>query len=103
MKKVFIKHNKQLKGFNEDDILFIKSNGDYVTIHTLNKQYTILSTLKSLLEKLSDCFLKVHNSTIINLNNIQLIEDNLAYLINGDFVVISRSKSEELKNKLTIL
>lgn len=73
----FIKTDKKLIKLNFDDILFIKGLGNYVEIFMKNnKKYVYYKTLKDLIDKLPDEFMRVHNSYIINLKNVHHIEDN---------------------------
>lgn len=73
----FIKSDRKLIKLNFDDILFIKGLGNYVEIFVKHKRkYVYYKTLKDLIEKLPDEFMRVHNSYIINLKNVTHIEDN---------------------------
>jgi DNA-binding LytR/AlgR family response regulator len=74
---IFIKHNKSIVKLNLNDLLCVESNGDYVVLHTLEKDYTIHSTLKTFEESLNfSNFIRVHRSFIININAIVDIEDD---------------------------
>jgi len=60
-----------------DVILFLETFGDYVTIHCPDKKLTVNGTLKSWEEKLKGfSFMKVHRTTIVNLQKIDHIEGN---------------------------
>lgn len=73
----FIKTDRKLVKLNFDDILFIKGLGNYVEIFVKNnRKYVYYKTLKDLIDKLPDEFMRIHNSYIINLKNVQHIEDN---------------------------
>lgn len=79
----FIKTDKKLIKINFDDILFVKGSGNYVEIFVKNnKKYVYYKTLKDLIDKLPDEFMRVHNSNIVNLKNVEYIEDN--HLIMGE-------------------
>jgi len=77
----FIKTDKKLVKLFFKDITIIKGLGNYVEINTIsNKKYVYYKALKDLIESLPDEFMRVHNSYIINLTNIEYFEDNqLAY------------------------
>jgi len=81
----------------------IEASGDYITIKTDSKNYTVHSTMKKIAEKLpEDLFLKVHRSFIINTAKIIDIQDNSVFL--GNYVIpVSRSKRSELKKRLNLL
>ncbi|PSG89430.1 LytR/AlgR family response regulator transcription factor [Aurantibacter aestuarii] len=63
-------------GFEEiklslDDLLFIKSDGNYIDIYTNTKKISIRESLEKFYEKLDENqFLRIHRSIIINQNKI---------------------------------
>lgn len=73
----FIKTDRKLIKLNFDDILFVRGLGNYVEIFVKsNKKYVYYKSLKDLIDKLPDEFMRVHNSYIINLKNVDHIADN---------------------------
>ena len=73
----FIKTDKKLIKLFFNDIMVIKGLGNYVEIYTTyNKRYTYYKTLKDLITSLPDEFMRIHNSYIVNLTNIESFEDN---------------------------
>ncbi|WP_160140070.1 LytR/AlgR family response regulator transcription factor [Chryseobacterium sp. c4a] len=73
----FIKTDKKLVKLFFKDINVIKGLGNYVEIHTIDqKKYIYYRTLKDLIESLPEEFMRVHNSYIVNLTNIESFEDN---------------------------
>lgn len=84
-------------------ISLIAAKGDYITVKTESKNYTVHSTLKKIEEKLpEDLFLKVHRSYIINIKRIIDIEDN-SVLIAKDVIPVSRANRPELMKRLNLL
>ncbi len=72
------------------DIQFLSANSPYVTIHHLGKRYLYNHTLKFLSENLdSHIFVRIHKSTIVNLNYIQYYKSRL----NGDYDVVMKDGS----------
>jgi DNA-binding LytR/AlgR family response regulator len=56
------------------DILYIRSDDNYLELHTTKKKFTIRETLKNILAQLpQNSFFRVHKSFIINLNAITAI------------------------------
>jgi len=96
----FIKSDRKLIKLKFDDILFVKGLGNYVEIFLTNsKKYIYYKTLKDLIDKLPNEFMRVHNSHIINLKNVDYIEDN--HLILGDHkITIAKSYKECLLNNI---
>jgi DNA-binding LytR/AlgR family response regulator len=73
----FIKSDKKLIKLFYNDITVIKGLGNYVEIYTTsNKKYIYYKTMKDLIENLPDEFMRIHNSYIVNLTNIDYYEDN---------------------------
>ena len=73
----FIRSDKKIIKLYFDDILFVKGLGNYVQIVTgENKKYTYYKSLKELIDSLPNEFMRVHNSYIVNLTNIDSFEDN---------------------------
>ncbi len=64
------------------DIQYIVANSPYVTIHHREKRYLYNETLKSISLKLDNkTFVRIHKSTIVNLQHIQFYKSRL----NGDY------------------
>ena len=64
-----------------------------------NKKYVYYKTLKDLIDKLPDEFMRVHNSNIVNLKNVEYIEDN--HLIIGEHkITIAKSYKDCLLNSI---
>lgn len=71
-KKVTIKDGYDMVHINYDDILFIKSDNNYIDIQTSLKKYTIRQSL----DKFASCslnqdFVRVHRSYVVNKTKIQ--------------------------------
>lgn len=73
----FIKTDKKLVKLFFKDITVIKGLGNYVEIYTISgKKYIYYKALKDLIESLPGEFMRVHNSYIVNVTNIEYFEDN---------------------------
>jgi DNA-binding LytR/AlgR family response regulator len=76
-KFTFIKTDKKIIKLPFDSIAVIKGLGNYVQIITTeNIKHTYYKSLKELIDNLPDEFMRVHNSFIVNLTNIDSIENN---------------------------
>jgi DNA-binding LytR/AlgR family response regulator len=76
--KLSVKSGKRIYQLAINDIRFIETCGDYVTFHCSDKKLVVHGTLKSWEEKLKgSSFLKVHRTTMVNLQKIDHIEGNL--------------------------
>ncbi len=96
----FIKSDRKLIKLNFDDILMIKGLGNYVEIFVKNdKKHVYYKSLKELIDKLPDEFMRVHHSYIINLKNIVHIEDN-HLIIENHKISIAKSYRECLSKSI---
>jgi len=102
-KSLFVKDGGVYINIPFDKIHWIEALGDYVNIHTPNKRYTILSTMKDLEFKLPPAvFVRVHRSFIVNLEKI----DNLGgfnMLIDEKIIPIGKSYKKPLMDKLNVI
>lgn len=75
--KLSIKADRRIYQVSVDDILFIETCGDYVTLFCSGKKLVAHGTLKNWEEKLRGLpFLKVHRTAIVNLQKIDHLEGN---------------------------
>lgn len=74
---IFVKDGTKLVKVKLDEILYIEGLKDYVTIHTDNQKIVTLQRLKALEEQLpSNKFIRIHNSYIVSLDAIDVIQKN---------------------------
>lgn len=102
-REIYIKHNSKLVRVPCDTVLYFENVGDYISVKTLQGNYIIYGTLKSLDSKLQyPGFLKVHRSFIVNLQKIKDIQDN--NLVIGDKVIpISRAHKPLLLKSINLI
>jgi DNA-binding LytR/AlgR family response regulator len=100
---LFIKKNKGYTRLNFDEIEYLEALADYVQINTNKERYTVLSTMKSISNRLpEDKFLRVHRSYIVSLSKIERLDDNMIVL-GGKSIPVSRSYRENLLKHLNLL
>jgi len=88
---IFIKSDQRLLKVNYNDILFVEALADYVKIHTDDKRYITLQTMKNMEEKLPERFFKrVHRSYIVSLEKIKTIVGSNVE-INGQQIPIGKN------------
>lgn len=101
--ELFVKVNSALMKITMQDILWIEALGDYVTINTISKNYTVYSTLKGIEDKLpKDDFIRIHRSFIVRQDKITAIDDYLV-MIDKKSIPVSKSYKEELMKRLNLL
>jgi len=88
-----------------DQILWIRSEGNYCNIGTNNKVYSLRTTIKSMMEKLPESsFVQVHRSSIINfrkIENVNFKDKNV--VVKGKDIPIGRKYKKGLLEKLNII
>lgn len=96
----FIKTDKKLIKLFFNDITIIKGLGNYVEIHTTqSKKYIYYKSLKDLIDSLPGEFMRIHNSYIVNLTNIEYFEDN-HIIIKDQKITVAKSYRECLMTTL---
>jgi len=84
--------------FNKDEILYIKSEGNYCMLYTLYDSILIRNKISDWL-KIDEDFIQVHRSYAVNLNQVVQFDTKVS-LINKVNLPISNSYRAELMNKL---
>lgn len=96
--KLSIKSGRRIYQISPEDIQFIETCGDYVTIFCSGKKLVVHGTLKSWEEKLKgSSFLKVHRTVVINLSKIDHIEGNLIQIADHKIPVSEQFKEQLLE------
>lgn len=98
--RLTVKSGKRIYQLAFNDILFVETCGDYVTVHCTDKKLVVHGTLKSWEEKLKGLsFLKVHRTAIANLSKIDHLEGNLLRI--GEFKLpVSEAFKDQLLERL---
>ena len=82
------------------DIIYIESQGHYIFIRCINKDYKIRGKIFDYELKLMDFgFLRIHIAYLVNVSHICFVKYDGICLDNGVILPISRKKFEETKNK----
>lgn len=105
---IAVKNGTKIDLVYTSDIIHIQAEGDYVIIYSVNGRYIKEQTMKSLENSLSsNKFVRVHRSSIVNIEYIQRIElfekqSQILHLQKGLQVKASPSGYRLLKNKLNL-
>jgi DNA-binding LytR/AlgR family response regulator len=102
-KFIFARVNSELIKINTDDILYIEAIGNYISIYTLTDRFIVHTTMKSILEKISEKdFIRVHQSYIVRVDKIKHIEGN-TLSVGKTLIPLSRTYKDELKSRLNLI
>ena len=105
--RITVRSGQNIKIIPIDDIIFIKADGDYISIKTAYGNWLKEQTMKYTEDILpNDRFLRIHRSYIINLNHISRIErygeKQLIVLHNNEKIKISTARYQVLKQVLGV-
>lgn len=62
------------------DILIVQVSRNYTTITTSSRKYCYRCTMKELMMQLPKCFVQVSRNTVVNINKVTAISNDMAYL-----------------------
>lgn len=99
--KLIVKADGRLNFVSFDDIIWVEAYDYYVKIHMTSDTLLVRESMKKLFSRLSHNFVRVHRSSIVNIDFVKLIEpqpnnEQKLTLSNGDVVKVSRSYKSDL-------
>lgn len=96
---ILVYADKTTHKIKANDILYIKSELDYILIVTKTDKILLLGSLTNWVKKMSDFqFVRVHRSYMINTNRINKIKPNLVEIENIEIPIGSVYREDFLKN-----
>lgn len=96
---LFIKDKGVYQKIQFQEIQFIQSSSEYVTIHTPTKKVMLYSSMDGILSKLPPNFMRVHRSFIVNLNAIDRVNGNTVEIKNNS-ITVSKTYHDDLMKHL---
>ena len=103
---VFVQKSEKLFNLPVEEIIFLEASGDYTIITTKADQFVSSSGIGKLEEILNpETFIRVHRSTIINLNSLKEIERHfnggmVVKMHNGKSFPVSRTYAKLIRKKV---
>jgi DNA-binding LytR/AlgR family response regulator len=95
---IFIRDKGCLTKVRFLDIMYLKGDGNYTTLVTKSKSYSLRNILKEFEELLpGDLFIRIHKSYIINVNEINTISPK-EVMVSDDKVPVGRTYYQNLIN-----
>ncbi|TYA70053.1 LytR/AlgR family response regulator transcription factor [Seonamhaeicola marinus] len=95
---IFLNVDKTMHKIVINDILYIESDRNYLTLVTKTQKLSFIDSLKNWTEKLkADAFVQVHKSFIINSNYVDKISGNIVFLESNKIPVGRTYKPNLLK------
>jgi DNA-binding LytR/AlgR family response regulator len=100
---LFLNVDKTLHKIVLNDIIYIESDRNYITVITTKQKLSYIDSLKNWVEKLPENqFIQTHKSYIINRQFVDKISGNEIY-VNANRLPIGRTYKQELLRKLNIV
>ncbi|MBR07527.1 MAG: DNA-binding response regulator [Rickettsiales bacterium] len=98
--EVFIKSGYDHIKLVIDDILYIKSDGDYTELHCISKKHLSAESLKFWINFLNpDKFIQVHKSYLVNISKINKVSGNRIFLKDQQELPIGRVYKESFSER----
>jgi two-component system LytT family response regulator len=103
---IFVQKSEKLLNLPVDEIVYLEASGDYTILSTKNDQFVSSSGIGKLEEILNpETFIRVHRSTIININSLKEIEKHfnggmVVKMLNGKSFPVSRTYAKLIRKKV---
>ena len=97
---IYIRRNERMIKILIEDIYYFEADRNYCKIHTRDKDYLLVMTLKDINEKLPpEHFLRIHRSYIVNLSHIDEVAGTHV-VVKKKAIPLSKTSKKELLNRL---
>jgi len=101
---LFVKDGYDLVRIVLDDLLYIQSDGNYLTFREKTRKTLTRMTMKEAMESLpKNKFMRVHKSYLVNLNHVLKVERHQINVTDDTFVPIAASYHGDLMESLKLL
>ena len=103
---IFVQKSEKLLNLPVDEIVYLEASGDYTILTTKTDQFVSSSGIGKLEEILNpEIFIRVHRSTIININSLKEIEKHfnggmVVKMLNGKSFPVSRTYAKLIRKKV---
>jgi DNA-binding LytR/AlgR family response regulator len=101
--RLYLKENNVYHNVHADDVLFVEALGDYVTVNTKVRKYTLLTTMKQIEQKLPEQkFARVHRSFIVNIDRVDTFDGGMM-VIDKKLISIGKSYKQSVTSRLNLI
>jgi two-component system, LytTR family, response regulator len=103
---IFVQKSEKLYNLPMDEIVYLEASGDYTIISTKNDQFVSSSGIGKLEELMNpDTFIRVHRSTIVNVNYLKEIERHfnggmIVKMQSGKSFPVSRTYAKQIRKRV---
>jgi two-component system, LytTR family, response regulator len=103
---IFVQKSEKLYNLPMEEIVYLEASGDYTIISTKNDQFVSSSGIGKLEELMNpDTFIRVHRSTIVNVNYLKEIERHfnggmIVKMQSGKSFPVSRTYAKQIRKRV---
>lgn len=101
--KLLVYSEKKNHLIDTDDILYVKSIGDYVKIVTIHGVIVVYSTIKSFYARLPFFFFRQHRSYIVNIRKIKTVSISRLELLDKSIIPLTRGRKHQILRLISSL
>ena len=100
--RLFLRERDSILPVPVERISRFEADGDYVLVHTQDREHLVRLRLQDLETRLGERFLRVHRSHLVNLDHVRLFEHHedarlVVVMSDGTRILASRARSRELR------
>lgn len=97
----FVKCDGTIEKIMYRELVWVEAKQNYVVLHTESRKLIVYLTLKGIADELpEEQFLKIHKSTIINIDKVKSIEGNLVHMGSNSTIISQNLYSDVIKSIL---
>lgn len=102
LSRLFLRERDAILPVPVERITRFEADGDYVLVHTGDREHLVRLRLQDLEARLGDRFLRVHRSHLVNLDHVKVFEHHedarlVVVMSDGTRILASRARSRELR------
>lgn len=99
---IVLKHNSVFYKVSFDEIIWMKSDKNYVEVYTNARTYIVRNSLKNVIFGLPDFLLKCHRQYVVNLKKVTAFNTNFIF-IDELQIPISRTEQEMVVERMKLI
>ena len=99
-KRFEFQQGKEHYYISQSDIIYFESQGRKLRLVTTNGVYEFYGRLKNVIKTLSDDFMIIHQSYLINKNHVRCYTYEIVEMDNGDILTISQNLRKTVRDKI---
>lgn len=81
------------------NIIYLESNRERLLVKTVRSDFSLWMKMRDAETQFPDCFVRCHNSFLVNMKFIVEYKGNCFKLVNGEEIMVSRSKKDQTIEK----